>query len=234
MGNSLQASNSTPSSTPPRYGVWNVPLTIGAISIGSAILFTVLFALLKEQRDVITFAAAAAVAAGTVASGYYASATVRQTASIQSETAQKTYETAQRDFERESMAGDAARIAASLRIMERWNDPHFYPILKSWRVERQKIRDDVPVVTRERLAQNVESRAVVQAVLNRLEEMALAVLYNVVDEKVLREYSETNVLDTFSICSDWIKHKQKENPGAWVQLEELYERWRPRAKPSDK
>jgi len=125
------------------------------------------------------------------------------------------------------MAGNAARIAASLRIMERWNDPNFYPILKSWRVERQKIRDDSPAATRARLAGDVDSRAVVQAVLNRLEEMALAVLYGVVDEKVLREYSETNVLDTFSICSDWIKHKQQDNPGAWIQLETLYLRWRP-------
>jgi hypothetical protein len=57
-----------------------------------------------------------------------------------------------------------------------------------------------------------------------LEERALAVLYDVVDEKVLREYSETNVLGTFSICSDWIKHKQQDNPGAWVQLERLYHR----------
>lgn len=111
--------------------------------------------------------------------------------------------------------------------MERWNDPTFYPILKSWRVERQKIRDDSPAATRARLAGDVDSRAVVQAVLNRLEEMALAVLYDVVDEKVLREYSETNVLDTFSIYSDWIKHKQQDNQGAWVQLEKLYHRWRP-------
>jgi len=227
MSSSTHAPNATPPPTPPRYGVWNVPLTIGAISIGSAILFTVCFALWKNQRDTITFAAAAVVAAATVASGYYASATVRQTASLQSETAQKTYETANRDLARETMAGNAARIAASLRIMERWNDPNFYPILKSWRVERQKIRDDLPAATRARLASDVDSRAVVQAVLNRLEEMALAVLYGVVDEKVLREYSETNVLDTFSICSDWIKHKQQDNPGAWIQLETLYLRWRP-------
>ncbi len=210
----------------PEFGVWNLPLTIGAISIGAAIIFTLLFALWKPQRDVITFAAAAAVAAGTVASGYYASATVRQTAALQAETAQKTHETAQRDYERETLAGNSARIAASLRIMERWNNPDFHPILKTWRVERQKIRDDSPALTRERLAKDVDSRAVVQAILNRLEEMAIAVLNDVVDEDVLREYSETNVLDTFSICSDWIKHKQKDNPGAWIQLEKLYERWR--------
>lgn len=227
MSNTIHVSNPTLPRTPTRYGVWNVPLTIGAISIGSAILFTVCFALWKNQRDTITFAAAAVVAAATVASGYYASATVRQTAGLQSETAQKTYETANRDLARETMAGNAARIAASLRIMERWNDPNFYPILKSWRVERQKIRDDSPAATRARLASDVDSRAVVQAVLNRLEEMALAVLYGVVDEKVLREYSETNVLDSFSICSDWIKHKQQDNPGAWIQLEKLYHRWRP-------
>jgi hypothetical protein len=219
-----------PIPVPQRYGVWTLPVTIGAIAVGSAIFFTIAFALLKQQRDVITFAAAAVVAASTVASGYYASATVRQTASLQFETAQTTYETAQRELERETTAGNAARIAASLRIMERWNDPNFNPILVSWRDERKKIRDDDHSVTRDRLAQSVESRAVVQAVLNRLEEMALAVLYKVVDEQVLKEYSETNVLDTFSICREWIKYKQRENPEAWLQLETLYERWRPKTK----
>jgi len=45
MGSSTQTPSPTLPPTPARYGVWNVPLTIGAISIGSAILFTVCFAL---------------------------------------------------------------------------------------------------------------------------------------------------------------------------------------------
>ena len=211
----------------PKYGVWNVTLTLGAIAVGSALLFTALFAFWKNQRDVITFAAAAVVAAATVASSYYASATIRQTAILQAEAAQNSFKAASQDLERENLASNAARIAASLRIMERWNDPHFFPILSSWRLQRLKIRDDSDEVTRDRLAHDVDSRAVVQAVLNRMEEMALAVMNNTVDEKVLKDYSGGNVVDTFIICRNWIKHKQKDFPGAWVQLEKLFERWRP-------
>lgn len=210
-----------------QYGTWSVTFTLGVIAVGAALLFTALFALWKGQRDVITFAAAATVAAATVASSYYASATIRQTAVLQAEAAENSYKAAAQDVEREILAVNAARISASLRIMERWNDPNFYPLLKHWRVERLKLRKDSPIATSERLDADADSRAVVQAVLNRLEEMALAVHNNVVDEKVLRDYSETTVLDTFSICSDWVKHKQKDDPKAWVQLEKLYLRWRP-------
>jgi hypothetical protein len=49
-----------------KYGVWNVTLTLGAIAVSSALLFTALSAFWKNQRDVITFAAAAVVAASAI------------------------------------------------------------------------------------------------------------------------------------------------------------------------
>lgn len=208
-----------------KIGVWKIPITLGLLGLLAVVATTVLFALWKSERDVIAFAAAAAVGAGAIGSTYYASATLRQTAALQSEAAQLALRAAAQAAERERTAAERERIAASLRVMERWNDPLFARPRRRWRIERAKIKSESLEQTIRRLDADVDSRSAVQDMLNQLEAMALAVHNNVVDEKVLRDYSETLVLDVYGVLRGWIERRQMESRKGWVQLKKLNEKW---------
>lgn len=211
--------------TESKVGVWKIPITLGLLGLLAVVLTTVLFALWKSERDVIAFAAAAAVGAGAVGSTYYASATLRQTAALQSEAAHLALQAAVQTAERERTAAQRERIAASLRVMERMNDPLFARTRRRWRIERAKIKSESLEQTIRRLDADVDSRSAVQDMLNQLEAMALAVHNNVVDEKVLRDYSETLVLDVYGVMRGWIERRQMESRKGWVQLRKLDEKW---------
>lgn len=155
----------------------------------------------------------------------YASATLRQTAALQSEAAQLALQTTAQSAERERTAAQRERIAASLQIMERFNDPLFARTRRRWRIERARIKSESLDQTIKRLDADVDSRSVVQDMLNRLEEMAIAVHNNAVDEKVLRDYAETLVLDTYGVLKGWIERRQMESRKGWVQLRKLDEKW---------
>jgi len=208
-----------------KFGEWTVSIKFGLLGLAAVVLATAMFALWKNQREVIAFAAAAAVGAGAVGSTYYASATLRQTAALQSEAASLALQAATQAAERERGAAGRQRIAASLRIMERLNDPLFARTRRRWRVERARIKSESLDQTIRRLDTDVESRSTVQDMLNMLEEMALAVHNDAVDEKVLRDYSETLVLDTYGVLRGWIERRQMETRKGWVQLKKLDEKW---------
>jgi len=218
-------SDSKPPSSQGKFGEWTVSIKFGLLGLGAVIIATATFALWKSQREVIAFAAAAAVGAGAVGSTYYASATLRQTAALQSEAASLALQAATQAAERERTAAARQRIAASLRIMERLNDPLFARTRRRWRIERTKIKSESLDQTIKRLDADVDSRSAVQDMLNVLEEMALAVHNDAVDEKVLREYSETLVLDTYGVLRGWIERRQMETRKGWVQLKKLDEKW---------
>ena len=171
-----------PTSKQRKYGVRNLSVPLGLAALAAVIISTAFFVFWKSQREVIVFAAAAAVGAGAVGGTYYASATLRQTAALQGEAAQAALQAATQASERERTATERERIAASLRIMERWNDPLFARTRRRWRIERAKIKSESLDQTIKRLDAEVDSRSVVQDMLNRLEELAIAVHNNAVDE----------------------------------------------------
>ena len=210
------------------YGVWKPTVTAGLIAVGFVAIFGAAYAYFYNSakgRDVITFLALATAGAAAVVSSYYASATIRQTAILQTEAALASQESARQASAREQAASDRARVKESLRIIGSWNDPLVCQAHQRWRVERAKIKNSSDHETRSRLDTEPDSRVAVQDMLNRLEEMSIAVLNEFVDEKTLREFAETLVFDAYHVCGRWIEASRADSPNAWIQLEKLYKRW---------
>ena len=204
-----------------------LPITAGPIALGLVVIFSVAYGLVPPRmRDVIIFAAAAATAAGTVVSSYYSSAAIQQVSRLHHQAAEVARLAADRAQRAEEAASNRAKVAVSLRIMERFNDPTFSRTLRKWREQRRKILADTPDETWRRLEADVAARATVQETLNRLEEIAIAVLSDAADEKTLLDAIKPILDDVFLACKPSIIDKNRQlHPLAWIQIEGLHRRW---------
>ena len=204
----------------------HLPITAGLIALGFVVVFSVAYWQAPRIRDVIIFAAAAATAAGTVVSTYYSSAAIRETSRLHAHAAQVARVAADRAQRAEEAASNRAKVAASLRIIERFNDPMFSGTLTKWREQREQILAATAEETWRRLEADRASRAIVQEILNRLEEIAITVLSDVADEKTLRDSIKPFLDDVFLVCKPSMIDKNRlRDPLAWIQIEELHRKW---------
>jgi len=220
-------SNHHPERNDSQPGVFgHLPITAGLVALGLVLVFSVAYWQVPGMRDVIVFAAAAAAAAGTVVSTFYSSVAVRQTSRLHAEAAQVARLAAERAQKAEEVASDRAKVAASLRLIERFNDPMFSGTLTRWREQRGQILAASPADTSRRLEADLASRAVVQEILNRLEEIAIIVLSGVADEKTLRDSLEPIVHDVYNVCESWVEENRRQgDPLAWIKIDELHQKW---------
>lgn len=219
-------SSAAQSSSRPPGEFGRVPVTAGLLAAALALVLSLAYWLLPTLREVIVFVAAAATAAGTVVSTYYSSLAVRYTAKLNAETAREAGQAAQLAKDAQDAALTRAKKAVSLRIIERWNDPMFSRTLVKWREQRSLIEASSLEETKRRLANDYRSRAVVQEILNRIEEIAITVQSGEADEKLLKESIKPVLDDVFLICKHWIESNRLDDPLAWTNIEEVHLRWR--------
>lgn len=116
------------------------------------------------------------------------------------------------------MNAQSARNAAGRRFIERWMDPNFANFRKALTelLEKEK-PDDI-------------DRQTLIAILNFWEEVAIAVLSHEANERLVTDFFNTMVLRTFAVTQGWITKERvaKKYPTAYIQFENLYNRWRPK------
>ncbi len=66
-----------------------------------------------------------------------------------------------------------------------------------------------------------------RAVLNFLEELALAINFHVIDEGIIDRFYRTLVVRTYSILAPWVQkvRQEREAPRIWMEIEALYMSW---------
>ncbi|MGA2985175.1 MAG: DUF4760 domain-containing protein [Terriglobia bacterium] len=116
------------------------------------------------------------------------------------------------------MNAQSARNAAARRFIERWMDPNFasFRTVLTELLEKEK-PDDL-------------HRQTLIAILNFWEEIAIAVFAHEASELLLQDFFNTMVLRTFAVTQVWINKERntKKYPTAYIQFENLYNRWRPK------
>ena len=76
---------------------------------------------------------------------------------------------------------------------------------------------------------NIDRQTLI-AVLNFWEEVAIGVFSHEANEGIVKDFFNTMVLRTFMVSQSWIGRQrlEKNYPTAYIQFENLYNRWKPR------
>jgi hypothetical protein len=194
-----------------RYGTVRFPITasliLAVLVLGATILYWVLNC---DHREVEKFGIEGLTLAAGLLSAYYIGKGLRDTV-------------AQRDQEMQQR-----KIASSLRIIERWNQPDFAKMKQQFRdlIESGKAHDANYVENE--LTTKSETRTVVVEVLNFFEEAALVANIDYADDATLKAYFLGALTDYFTTLEPWIKQHRasKSRPNMWCEMENMLSRWR--------
>ncbi len=188
-----------------------ITLTIraGTIAFLLAVMFVLLFICLPGHRDILKFAAGVIAAAGAVTSAFYIGQNLRQ-------------------------ATASEKMSRTITYTARWNDPQFFYAKKDFRGimedllqrKEQDPQKDRLVLINELISEEPDREQNLISVLNFLEELAILINRDVVDEEILDEFYHTVVVKCYSNLEPWIRElRSKRGERIFGDLIKLYERW---------
>lgn len=183
-----------------------VPAGIGGLALVVSVVFIIVYAEYDQTRQVLRFATLALAAAGGVISAIYIGRGLRQTAESQ-------------------------KIDRTLIFALRWSDPQFFNARRAARDVIQPIMnkspEDLLAALRKSVAEDPEREHNLTDVLNFLEQLAVAINKEIVDEETLRELYHTVIVRYYSTLEPWINEMRRlRSPRLYQDLEALYDRWK--------
>jgi hypothetical protein len=187
---------------------FNIPISVGVFGVSALLVvgFSVAFAFLPSYRDVITFVALAVTAAGGVGGAFY----VAQSLAMQLEQ--------QREQE-------------AFSLIARWNSPDlFHSRAACYKaLDLHNKQKDAGAVT-ELLKSDAQLALNARHVLNFLEELAIAVRIEHVDEELAARAFAGLVIRSYRAFNPWINEHRTaaQRQKLWSELEALYEKWQNR------
>jgi hypothetical protein len=192
-----------------RRGGWRVAFTITfgiiAVVVGAGLILLYLF--WASARDELRFVVAALATVGGVASAYYIGSGLRATA-------------------------ESEKLTRTFAYPARWGDPPWAPARKAT-AELLKECQGKPEAERlaaiqKALKAKPELERDIIAVLNYLEELALAVNLGVVDEQIVKRFYRSTVVRGYRALAPWVKtHRdERESETIWSEIEALYDTWK--------
>ena len=113
-------------------------------------------------------------------------------------------------------------MSSAARFIERWNDPKAVDLIRGLRrilLEAKKL--PVP----QSLSQ-IDKETAITLALNFFEEMSIAVHTKQVEEKVLKDFFRTGVLESYAALEQWIKQRriERNQPTGYIEFEKLFRR----------
>lgn len=119
------------------------------------------------------------------------------------------------------------KLEASARYVERWNNPSYLELKTKWRELNSSVENFTPEEIAAMLERDLEKRITVVEILNFFEEMAVAILTEMADEKLLKRTFCIAIRKAYQRYGHWIDvHRTNRNARAyWSETQTLYERW---------
>ena len=170
------------------------------------ILFLVLFLILPNQRDILTFMGLVVGATGAILSAIYLAQSVRF--GIKSESVTRT-----------------------IPLISRWNDPMLLDAKRKVgaiaKIAREKTGSDVLQIIEDEKEDQPDVEECLIQLLNILEELGIFISFNVVNEDILMNFYRTIVKRNYEVFRPWILHRQKVvGSRVYIALDDLYDRWK--------
>jgi hypothetical protein len=194
---------------------------MGTLAAAAAVVAILLYIVYNGARDELRFAIGALATAGGIAAAYYIGSGLRASAEA--------------DRMTRELKAESDRMTRTLTYPLRFGSPEWIPIkrkvgnlLKSCmnKHESQRLQ-----TISEAVKADPDLDGCLVAVLNFLEELAMAVNLGLVDENILDRYFRTTVLRTFGTVSPWVRNRRDEHEAqrVWQELEQLHAIWLKRA-----
>jgi hypothetical protein len=176
------------------------------VVVGLGIILLVLFLALPDQRGVLRFVLGLLATGGGVVGAYYVGRGLRANA-------------------------DSQMITRTFEYPARWGDPTWAKsrdaVVKLLKELQGKPEIERLALIDQAIGQREELEAEIRIILNFLEQVALAVNLQVVDEAIIDRLYRTMVIRTYGALAPWVKRHRDERdaPRFWVEVEGLYDRW---------
>jgi hypothetical protein len=191
---------------PGRIAVWQIQIpvviTAGGVLALLILVLTFLFWQFPSSRDVITFFAISSAGAAALVNAIYLGSSIRL------------------DVERR-------RKEAAFALMDGWNRPEYFHCRKTF----TKLVDAFQAGRADSARQvidNEEHNQNIRAVLNFLEQVAIAIRMEHADHEMLRKAFEGIVVKGFAAAHQWIidRRSTSERKNLFVELEWLSNEWK--------
>ena len=190
---------------PGTLGQITIRLSIGVLLALLAGIATLLFGVFPQYRDIITFGAAAAGAAITLFGGYYAA--LAYTTKL-----------------------DQDKASHSFRLLEGTNTKEFTDALVYVHGLESDAQSDATKY--ENLIKNQQTLTSIKLMLNFLEDIAIAIKQDFVDEDVIYLSLGTVIPNAFNRLKFFIDREREryDDKRVYEELEYLVDSWKPRKK----
>jgi hypothetical protein len=229
---------------PGEIGRVSFPITVTVVSSLILLAVTVGFYFLpKPEQEVLVFFSTGAAAVGIAVTAYYTAKTLnavleRDASDELREVAREAREVARDGRERGHEERESAREKRvqeeegrlmrrlALRFGERWNDPAMYHVRNTLRevMDFQAKSQDELI----NLVNDPSKRTNVIHVFNFLEEIAVALKYQLVDSTIVSDQFCGIILAAWARLTPWIHvhRNERADQRIWDDLEALYATWK--------
>lgn len=201
-----------------------ISVRVGAASIAFSTFAIILFGFNWVDRDIIRFAVSTVAAAAGITSAFYVGEGIRRNLDYRKE----DLDAKKADFDAQRAARKAERAMAYISA---WTHPSFAEIRKAGREIRARL-DKAPKgketqIIKQALDEDHNLEQDIVTILNFLEEIALSVESELVDEKIIRGYFSLIINRYCDVLGLWIAEERKHRSDElYSSLLRLHARWK--------
>jgi Domain of unknown function (DUF4760) len=215
---------SAPGDSPPAWWKQDIQVRLPRIGLSGVVATAVLiigYIAFPDARAILTFTLAALASLAALISAYYVGQGLRESAA-EARRAAENAKKAAADAER------GERFNRAMFYTGRWGDPQLATARTAFREILDGLHgdEDAGEKIREKVEQSRAVEASLIACMNLLEDLALAVHEDMVDEEIVYRYYNTTVRWCWETLGPWVKQvRQRRGPRIYTELEDLYNSW---------